>query len=68
MKRQTVLAKKRRGPPATGKGTQVVVRMQPVPLKRLDDWRAAQEDRPTRAEALRRLAEQALARPKAGKK
>ena len=61
MKRQTVLAKKKRGPPATGKARPVVVRMQPEPLKRLDVWCAAQEDRPTRAEGLRRLAEMALA-------
>src|SRR5271165_262322 len=62
MKRQIVLAKKKRGPPATGKGTQVVVRMQPAPLRRLDDWCAAQKDKPTRAEGLRRLADLGLGR------
>jgi hypothetical protein len=60
MGKQTVLAKKKRGPPATGKGVQVVVRMQPTPLSSLDDWAAKQEDRPTRAEAIRRLVELGL--------
>jgi hypothetical protein len=57
MGKQTVLAKKKRGPPATGKGTQVVVRIQPAPLSALDAWAAAQDDNPTRAEAIRRLVE-----------
>ena len=68
MKRQIVLAKKKRGPPATGKGIQIVVRMQPEPLKRLDDWCAAQEHNPTRPEGLRRLAEMALAAGGKGKR
>jgi hypothetical protein len=47
---------KKRGPPATGIGEQVVVRLQPAAMKMLDAWRAAQgEPCPTRAEALRRL-------------
>ena len=57
MGKQTVLAKKRRGPPATGKGVQVVVRMQPDPLSALDNWVAKQKDQPTRPEAIRRLVE-----------
>ena len=57
MAKQTVLAKKRRGPPPTGKGVQVVVRMQPAPLSALDAWLAEQPDQPTRAEAIRRLLE-----------
>jgi len=61
MAKQTVLAKKRRGPPPTGKGTQVVVRMQPSPLAALDAWAAKQSDKPTRAEAIRRLVELGLA-------
>lgn len=52
-----MLAKKRRGPPATGKGVQIVVRMQPDPLAALDGWVAKQPDQPTRAEAMRRLVE-----------
>ncbi|MCK1284343.1 hypothetical protein IVB41_10475 [Bradyrhizobium sp. 44] len=57
MAKKTVLAKKKRGPPATGKGTQVVVRMQPSPLAALDHWVTQQSDQPTRAEAIRRLVE-----------
>jgi hypothetical protein len=57
MAKKTVLAKKKRGPAPTGKGTQVVVRMQPAPLEALDDWVSHQADRPTRAEAIRRLVE-----------
>jgi hypothetical protein len=60
MKKQTVLAKKRRGPAPTGKGVQVVVRLQPAPLLALDNWATKQEDRPTRAEAIRRLVELGL--------
>ena len=52
-----MLAKKRRGPPPTGKGVQVVVRLQPDPLAALDKWAEKQPDRPTRAEAIRRLVE-----------
>jgi hypothetical protein len=55
-----VLAKKRRGPPPTGKGVQVVVRLQPDPLAALDSWIAKQKDEPTRAEAIRRLVELGL--------
>jgi hypothetical protein len=55
MRKQTVLAKKRRGPPPTGKGVQVVVRLQPDPLIALDRWAGKQADQPTRAEAIRRL-------------
>jgi hypothetical protein len=60
MGKQTVLAKKRRGPPPTGKGVQVVVRWQPDPLSSLDKWAAKQADQPTRAEAIRRLVELGL--------
>jgi hypothetical protein len=68
MKRQTVLsqkqakplAKKRRGPAPTGKGTLIGVRLQPRDLDRLDAWAAQQDDTPSRPEALRRLAGIAL--------
>jgi hypothetical protein len=60
MGKQTVLAKKKRGPAPTGKGVQVVVRMQPAPLSALDDWVKKQKDQPTRAEAIRRLVELGL--------
>jgi hypothetical protein len=61
MGNKTVLAKKKRGPPPTGKGIQVVVRMQPAPLSALDAWATKQKDQPTRAEAIRRLVELGLA-------
>lgn len=38
----------------------VSTRLQPELLKRLDDWRRAQPDLPSRPEALRRLAEKGL--------
>ncbi len=60
MRKQTVLAKKRRGPAPTGKGVQVVVRLQPDPLTALDKWAVKQSDQPTRAEAIRRLVELGL--------
>jgi hypothetical protein len=51
------LAKKRRGRPATGRGTTVGVRCQDEMLGEVDDWRRKQPDLPTRATAIRRLAE-----------
>jgi hypothetical protein len=60
MGKQTVIAKKRRGPAPTGKGVQVVVRMQPDPLSTLDKWAAKQADKPSRPEAIRRLVELGL--------
>jgi len=60
MAKQTVLAKKRRGPVPTGKGVQVVVRMQPAPLSALDAWITKQKDVPSRPEAIRRLVELGL--------
>lgn len=48
-------------PPTTGPGEQVVVRLHNPLLAAIDDWRAAQEGEPTRAAALRRLAERGLA-------
>jgi hypothetical protein len=64
MKRQTVKSRKKRryGPLPTGKGEPVLVRIQPPQLARLDTWIARHPDpKPTRPEALRRLAEKALA-------
>jgi hypothetical protein len=60
MGKQTVLAKKRRGPPPTGKGVQVVVRMQPAKLAALDAWIAKQEKPYTRPEAIRGMIETML--------
>jgi hypothetical protein len=59
MKRQTVITKKRRGPPPTGKGTLIGVRLQPAQLKALDKW--IMGDDLSRPEAIRQLVEHALA-------
>jgi hypothetical protein len=62
MKKKTVIPRKRRGPPPTGKGEPVVVRMQPPQLKALDAWIAQQaQPFPSRPEAVRHLVETALA-------
>jgi hypothetical protein len=50
---------------ASETGTPIQVRTQPDQLAAIDDWRRKQPDLPSRAEAIRRLVEQALA---AGKK
>lgn len=59
MKRQTVVSRKkqgkRRGPPPTGKGTPIMVRIQPPMLAALDAWIGEQPGRkPTRPEAVRK--------------
>jgi hypothetical protein len=46
-----ITQKKKRGPPATGKGTLVGVRMHPPELAQLDAWR----EEMTRPEAIRQL-------------
>jgi len=62
MARRSVIAwKKKRGPPPTGKGTLIGLRLQPRPLARVDRWAASQEDDPSRPEAIRRLVELGLA-------
>jgi len=54
--------KSRRGRPATGKGVQIGVRLQPDQLAALDRWIEAQpEPRPTRPEAIRQLLAERLA-------
>jgi hypothetical protein len=55
-----VLAKKRRGPAPTGKGVQVVVRMQPGQLSALDEWISKQEKAYTRPEAVRGMVDTML--------
>jgi hypothetical protein len=60
MARQTVITRKKRGPPATGKGELIGVRLQPPALAQLDSWIGDQDDKPSRPEAIRRLLEQAL--------
>src|SRR3954447_22370801 len=60
MARQTVITQKRRGPPPTGKGTLIGVRLQPDALRAVDTWAARQHDTPSRPEAIRRLVETSL--------
>jgi hypothetical protein len=53
----STIQRKKPGPPkTTGPGEQVVVRLHDPLLNNIDVWRLAQDDAPTRAEALRRLA------------
>jgi hypothetical protein len=65
MTRQSVIPKKKRGPPPTGKGVPVVVRLQPPDLSALDEWIEGQDSDVSRPEAVRRLLKAALG---AGKK
>lgn len=54
----TVQPQKRRGPAPTGKGVPVQVRCQPSLLASVDNWVSTLPDpKPTRPEAIRRLAE-----------
>src|SRR5205823_5244881 len=55
--------KKKRGPPATGKGILIGVRLQPPELSNVDAWIATLDDVPSRPEAIRRLIELGLAAP-----
>lgn len=43
------------GPPATGKGTPIQVRLQPEQLKELDDWIASEGGEKSRPEAIREI-------------
>ena len=58
--RQIVITKKRRGPPPTGKGTLIGVRMQPDDLASLDSWMTSDGRGLTRPQAIRALIEMAL--------
>jgi len=60
MKRQSATPPKKRGPPATGKGEPILVRLQPPQLADLDAWIARQDAQLSRPEDIRRLLEQAL--------
>jgi hypothetical protein len=51
---------KRRGRPATGTAPMVGVRMTPEFQKPIKAWAKSQDDRPTLAEAIRRLVELGL--------
>jgi hypothetical protein len=59
-KQETPISKKRRGPKPTGQGVPVLVRLHPPALEALDTWRGAQDDGPSRPEAIRRLVETGL--------
>jgi hypothetical protein len=61
MPRQSVISQKKRGPPPTGKGIPILVRLQPLLLANLDGWISQQDVRFTRPEAIRRLIEFGLA-------
>ena len=63
MKRQSATPPKKRGPPATGKGEPILVRLQPPQLAALDAWIARQNTHLSRPEAIRRLLNHALAKP-----
>lgn len=55
---KTVTAQKKRGPAPTGKGVQVVVRMQPDLLAVVDAERAKLDPQPTRPEFIRQMIEE----------
>ena len=55
-----MIAKKRRGPAPTGKGTLVGVRLQPALLAALDAWIDRQSASLTRPEAIRAMMETIL--------
>jgi hypothetical protein len=61
MARQSVISRKKRGPPPTGKGVPILVRLQPPLLADVDQWIVEQDIRFTRPQAIRRLIEIALA-------
>ena len=61
MARQEKMLAKKRGRPATGRGKTVGVRCHNGLLESIDEWRRSEPDRPTRARAIRRLVERALA-------
>jgi len=59
--RQPATRPKKRGPPATGKGEPILVRLQPGRLAALDAWIGRQDAQLSRPEGIRRLLDQALA-------
>jgi hypothetical protein len=58
----TVLSRKKPGPPATGKGQIVGVRLQPNLMKLLDDYRATFSPVINRAAAIRTIVAERLQR------
>jgi hypothetical protein len=55
MAKTTVVTKKKRGPPATGKGIQIGERWHPPEVKAIDAWIEQQGGNLTRGHAIRRL-------------
>lgn len=55
--------KSEKGRPPTGPGTPVNTRFDDSELGRIDRWRLAQKDKPSRPEAIRRLVDHALKEP-----
>jgi hypothetical protein len=60
MNKSINVIKKRRGRPATGRGTLIGVRLQPSQLKELDAWIDKQDASLTRPEAIRAMMETIL--------
>jgi len=62
---ETLHPKKRGRPKTTGKGLGIQVRLQPGPLKALDEWiETHRKPKPSRPEAIRKLCEDRLAATK----
>ena len=57
---QFPVIKKRGRPRTTGRGTLVGVRLRSEDLAAIDDWAASQDDKPARAETIRRLIRKGL--------
>jgi hypothetical protein len=55
VRQETPITKKRRGPPPTGVGTLIGVRLQPDDLELLDIWIKANDEALSRPEAMRRI-------------
>lgn len=60
MKKQSVIAQKKRGPKPTGKGTLLGVRLHPPLLAHIDKWIATNAPGVSRPEAIRRILMKAL--------
>jgi hypothetical protein len=59
-KSNSVIPKKKRGRPATGRDPLTALRLPPPLLKAVETWATKQPDEPNRSEALRRLVELGL--------
>jgi hypothetical protein len=57
MKKAITVHQKRRGRPATGRDPAVTIRLPEAILAKVEHWAMAQEDRPPRSQAIRRLVE-----------